>query len=116
MKLRSKVGVATFYVVRNGEPAVVVDPATHLNRVQLRKMACIPDLIWQFAQFLEQEHTVAQGDDIKVYVDTSCSLNTRESVPLINRLVDLTAIARTEPLNNWVTTNSKSLPYKYLGI
>jgi len=79
-------------------------------------MACIPDLIWQFAQFLEQEHTVEQNDDIKVYVDTSCSLNTREPVPLINRLVDLTAIPRTEPINNWITTNPKLLPKKYLDI
>jgi len=116
MKLRSKRGVATFYVVRNNEPPVVVDPVTHLNRAQVRKMACIPDLIWQYAQFLEQQHMVDQSDDVKVYVDTSCSLNTRKAVPLINRLIDLTAIPRTEPLKNWVTTNSKLLPKKYLNI
>ena len=116
MKLRSKVGDAKFYVVTNSEPAIIVDPATHLNRAQVFKMACIPDLIWQFAQFLEQEHMVEQNDDIKVYVDTNCSLNTREAVPLINRLIDLTAIPRTEPLRNWVTTNSKLLPKKYLNI
>jgi len=116
MKLRSKVGVAKFYVVRNNEPSLIVDPATHLNRKQVFKMACIPDLVWQFAQFLEQEYKVADSDEIKVYVDTSCSLNTREAVPLINRLIDLTEIPRTEPLGNWVTTNSKVLPKKYLNI
>lgn len=116
MKLRSKVGVAEFYVVRNNEPPIVVNPATHLNRAQVVKMACIPDLIWQFAQFLEQEYIVEQTDDIQVYVDTNCSLNTREAMPLINRLVDLTAIPRTEPLGKWVTTNNKLLPKKYLNI
>jgi len=116
MKLRSKQGAASFYVVQNNEPAVVVDPGTHLNRKQVRKMACNPDLIWQYAQFLEEQYAVEQYDDVKVYADTSCSLNTREAIPLINRLVDLTAIPRTEPLSNWVTTNTKLLPKKYLNI
>jgi len=116
MKLRSKRGTATFYVVRNSEPAVVVDPGTYLNRKQVRKMACIPDLVWQFAQFLETQYIVEKSDEVQVYVDTSCSLNTREAIPLINRLVDLTAIPRSEPLSNWVTTNDKLLPKKYLNI
>jgi len=116
MKLRDKRGSATFYVVRNDQPAVIVEPATHLNRAQQIKMACIPDLIWQYAQFLEQQHSIAAGDDVKIYVDTSCSLNTREAVPLINRLVDLTSIPRTEPLSHWVTTNTKQLPEKYLKL
>lgn len=114
MKLRSKRGTAAFYVVRNNAAAIVVDPATHLNRRQVFKMVCIPDLIWQYAQFLEQEYSIKENDDVKVFVDAKCSLNTRAPAPLINRLVDLTSISRTEPLDKWVTTNTELLPKKYL--
>lgn len=116
MKLRSKRGMATFYVVRNQADAIVVNPAKHLNRAQLRKMSCIPDLLWQYAQFLDQQYSTAPNDVIKVYVDANCSLNTREPAPLINRLVDLSAIPRTEPVENWVLPNHKLLPKKFLPI
>ncbi len=116
MKLRDKQGTATFYVVKNNQPALIVDPKTHLNFKQAWKMACIPDLIWQYAQFLDKQYTDVETDDVKVFVDTSCSLNTRPATPLINRLVDLTAIPRTEPVQNWVVPNAKSLPKKFLKI
>jgi len=116
MKLRTKRGTATFYVVVNGKPAVVVDPNEHLNRKQVRKMVCIPDLIWQYAQFLETQYTQSAEDDVKVYADTQCSLNTREPASLIHRLVDLTAIDRTEPVMNWVTPLTKELPDKFLPL
>lgn len=116
MKLRSKRGTAKFYVVVNGQPSIVVDPNEHLNRQQVRKMACIPDLIWQYAQFLESEYTQNSADKVEVYADTLCSLNTREPVSLIHRLVDLTSIERTEPTVNWVTPLTKTLPRKFLPI
>jgi len=116
MKLRSKRGRATFYVVKNDQAAIKVDPNSHINRRQVRKMACIPDLIWQYAKFLEEQYTTAESDEVKVYVDTLCSLNTREPVPLVNRLVDLTTIPRTEPVQNWILPNTKLLPKKFLPI
>lgn len=116
MKLRDKRGLAKFYVVVNGNPSLVVDPKTHLNRKQIRKMNCIPDLIWQYAQFLDNEYTKQQGDDVKVYVDAMCSLNTREPASLINRLVDLTSIDRNEPIQKWVLPLAKELPNKYLSL
>lgn len=110
MKLRSKRGKATFYVQREDGLRLVVDPATHLNRKQVRKMACIPDLIWQFAQFLEEQHSDHGRYEVTVHVDTLCSLNTREPAPLVDRLVDLTTIERSGPVTEWVTPLSKSLP------
>lgn len=110
MKLRSKRGKATFYVQRDDGFRLVVDPATHLNRKQVRKMACIPDLLWQFAEFLEEEHSEDGRFDVAVYVDTLCSLNTREPAPLVDRLVDLTTVERGDPVTTWVTPLSKPLP------
>jgi len=90
---------------------IAVDPADHLNATQVRKMACIPDLIWQFAEYLEVQHSGQSGLGVKVYADTSCSLNTREPAPLIDRLVDLTVIPRNEPTSNWVLPLSRPLSY-----
>lgn len=116
MKLRDKQGIAKFYVVVNDNASVLADPREHLNRKQIRKMNCIPDLIWQYAQYLEHEYSKDPDDEVKVYVDAMCSLNTREPGSLINRLVDLTSIDRTEPVQNWILPMTKELPRKYLSI
>ncbi len=116
MKLRDKRGTASFYVVHNNQAPVVVKPREHLTANQVRKMVCKPDLIWQFAQFLEAQYRNGPADNVKVYVDVNCSLNTREPVPLINRLIDLAAIDRNEPVQNWVLPNNKTLPKKFLPI
>jgi len=116
MKLRDKRGTADFYVVINDNPAIVANPREHLRPKQIRKMNCVPDLIWQYAQFLEQRYAQLPTDDVKVYVEALCSLNTREPASLINRLVDLTSIERTEPVENWILPMTKALPRKYLNI
>ena len=108
MKLRTKRGQATFHVLRDDGRRTVVDPADHLTRKQTRKMACIPDLIWQFAQHLETVHSDGGRHEVAVHVDTLCSLNTREPTPLVDRLVDLTEVRRDD--TDWITPLSKSLP------
>lgn len=116
MKLRDKRGRAQFYVVKNGQDAIMVEPSAHLNRRQAQRTSCNPDLIWQFAQFLKSEYTGVSNDSVKVFVDANCSLNTRELAPLINRLVDIASIPRGEPVQNWVLPNTKPLPKTYLPI
>jgi len=98
MKLRSKNGTALFIVETPDGQRLNVEPSDHLNVKQVRKMTCIPDLLWQFAQFLETQHT----GDVKVFVQTHCSLNGRPHTTLINPDVDLTAIDRAEPVDRWV--------------
>ena len=110
MKLRSKRGSARFIVIRQDGQRWSIDPFDHLNARQARKMACIPDLIWQFAQFLEAKYDDNGASDVQVYAEALCSLNTREPAALINRLIDLTAIPRTEPVKNWVLSLRKPLP------
>ncbi len=116
MKLRDKRGSSKFFVVVNDAPAVIVHPKQHLIRKQYRKMNCVPDLIWQYAQFLEYQYATRPDDDVKVYVEALCSLNTREHASLINRLVDLTSIERDEPVENWVLPNTKEMPNKFLSL
>jgi hypothetical protein len=116
MKLRAKRGYAQFYVVVNDAPAIKVNPNTHLSRKQIFKMSCIPDLIWQYGQFLEQQYQKADTDNVQVYVDASCSLNAREPATLINRLVDLTSIPRTHPVNEWVLPLNKPIAKPFLPL
>ena len=111
MKLRSKRGVVRFYLKSDdGLLSKLIDPADYLNAKQVRKMSCIPDLVWQFAQFLEQEHNQGGTRDVEVYVDSACSVNTRKAQPLVNRLVDLTSIERNTPTREWVTSLKHGLP------
>lgn len=110
MKLRSKRGTATFIVVAEDGQRWVVNPVDHLNRKQTRKMACIPDLIWQFAQHLEEQYDEDGQRNVSVYVDARCSLNTRKTVSLIKQRVDLTKIPRDEPASNWVLPLKEQLP------
>jgi len=110
MKLRSKRGRAMFHVLLDDGTRRVVDPYDHLTRQQAHKMACVPDMIWQFAQFLETEHGAGGTRDVAVHVDTSCSLDTRDPQPLVDRLADLTEVRRGDPVTGWVTPLSKPLP------
>ncbi|MBX2886802.1 MAG: HTTM domain-containing protein [Granulosicoccus sp.] len=110
MKLRSKQGSATFAVIRDDGMRWQVDPAEYLTAKQTRKMVCIPDLIWQFAQFLETEYSENGRYEIAVHADAMCSLNTREAAPLVNRLVDLTTVKRSDPVTGWTFPLTKPLP------
>ena len=110
MKLRSKIGTATFSVIRDNGQRWTVTPEQYLNGKQVRKMTCIPDLIWQFAQFLETRYSEDGQYEVAVHADARCSLNTREPAPLVNRLVDLTTVKRSDPVTDWTYPLAKSLP------
>ncbi len=113
MKLRSKQGTATFVIIRDDGKRWQVDPAQFLNTRQIHKMACIPDLIWQFAQFLDTTYSENGRFEIAVHVDAMCSLNTREPAPLVDRLVDLTTVKRSDPVTQWTYPLTKSLPQQF---
>ena len=110
MKLRDKRGTVSFRVVDSSDRLVRVKPDKYLTLTQRYRMACIPDLVWQFAQMLDAQYTLSTGGDVSVYADTSCSLNTRKPVPLINKLVDLSSIARNHPVQAWVYPLTQALP------
>ncbi|ASJ72186.1 HTTM domain-containing protein [Granulosicoccus antarcticus] len=112
MKLRSKQGTTKFVVIREDGKRWQVDPAEYLNKKQVGKMACIPDLIWQFAQFLDTTYSENGRFQIAVHADAMCSLNTRERAPLVNRLVDLSMVKRSEPVTQWTYPLTKRLPHQ----
>jgi len=113
MKLRSKSGKARFAVSaqnESGNKRWIINPANHLNPRQARKMPCIPDMVWQFAQHLEQHYTALGHENVRVHADIVCSLNGRKYSRFINPRVDLTKISRYEPTATWIVPLDKSLP------
>jgi len=113
MKLRSKIGRGTFVAIRDDGKRWEINPVDHLTFTQASRMICIPDMIWQFAQYIEEKHSDNGQHDVKVYADIQCSLNTRNVAPFVNRLVDITAITRNEPAHRWIRPLNQPLP-KYL--
>jgi len=110
MKLRDKRGLVIFHVVAADGRTWRVKPDKYLNYTQRYRMACIPELVWQFAQMLDSQYKNSTGSDVQVYALTQCSLNTRKPVPLIKREVDLSAIPRDHPIERWVHPLSEELP------
>ena len=101
MKLRSKSGSAIFHV-RADNKTWVVHPKQYLNAKQLRKMPCIPDMVWQFGQFLEKEWAHKGYPEVRVTVVSECSLNGRNRQTFFKPDLDLTSLSRAEMAVNWL--------------
>ena len=108
MKLRSKSGTAVF-LVKAGGNTWSVNPREYLNAKQHRKMTCIPDMVWQFGQFLEEEWKQKGYTDISVTVKSRCSLNGRDMQTYFKPDLDLTTVSRSELAVNWLEPLQMSL-------
>ena len=95
MMARTKDGEARFVVT---DPPTgtewEVDPADWLTSRQLDEFATRPDMILQFAQYLEERWLAAGHNDVEVRVINSVSLNGRLAQLLIDPTIDLTTQAR----------------------
>ncbi len=104
MMLRTKYGRSTFKAFHPGTDSTwVVDKTKFLSPGQRGAVSSKPDMIWQFAQYL-QKHYQEQGlDSVQIKVDTSISLNGGKSHPIIDPEVDLTSV-KWQPLRHspWI--------------
>ena len=89
MMLRGKSGIVDFKVVEKGtSDTITINKEEYLSRKQQRAVSSKPDLMWQFAQGLEEEY--AQEDkQIEVYVDSKISVNGRPYKQFVDPKVDL---------------------------
>ena len=113
MKLRSKSGSAQF-LVHAGDKAWPVNPGDYLNAKQARKMPCIPDMVMQFGQFLEDEWAEKGFDDISVTVNSECSLNGRNRQTFFKPDIDLTQLSRHDLALNWLEPLHEPLKNPFL--
>ncbi len=93
MMLRSRQGSINFSVedTATGE-RWPVSLADHLTSKQQRKVASHPDIIWQFAQHLEQAYQQQGYADVAVYADAQVSINGSRMSQLTDPTVDLTEV------------------------
>ena len=91
MMLRSRSGSTTFKVVEKGKKDTIkVDKTRYLTNKQIRSASAKPDMMWQFAQFLE-EYYAEKGKKVQVFVDSKISINGQPYKPFIDPKVDLAA-------------------------
>lgn len=112
MMLRSKTGNIEFHVVHPPSGRRwTVNPGEFLTDKQTLRVAIRPDLIWQFAQFLER-HCAGQGiAPVEVRASSAVSLNGRPAQPLVDPHVDLAAQEwRFLRPNPWIVPLADSEP------
>jgi len=105
MKLRSKRSTADFYLVNtdNRKEAWQVNPRQYLTKRQARTMAGRPDMILQFAHYLEQYwRENYQIHNLEIMATVSVSLNGRIPAMLIDPERDLLKIERNLKTADWI--------------
>lgn len=116
MKLRSKKGIAEFTVIDNlSQETWKIDNSDFLTKKQRRKMRCNPDLILQYAHYLEKVWAEEEGyTDVAIYADVKCGLNSRRYQPMLDSSADLTEKSRTLSYRDWVIPLDEPLPTYFL--
>jgi vitamin K-dependent gamma-carboxylase len=104
MKLRDKEAFADFTIL---DPVTkqswYVEPEPYLTAKQARKMPTQPDMILQFAHFLEKKWKQDYRlDNVEIRVNNYVSLNGREPAPMVNPSIDLTTIERNLSHADWI--------------
>lgn len=93
MKLRSKRGRLWFYGVDAETGAIVnIDHRQRLSSRQVRKMKTRPDMILEYAHYEHQLYRQKTGRELKVYVDSTVSLNGRPYKQFVNPNIDLARV------------------------
>lgn len=101
--LMEKAGHITFHVTN---PATdrqwQVQNYNYLTPNQEKMMSTQPDMILQFAHYLEDEYQEQGINDVKITADSYVTLNGRRSQPMIDSEVDLTEQERGFAHKNWI--------------
>ena len=104
MKLDDRRGTARFVVTQPSTGRTwAVDPHDHLPARQVERLATNPDMILQFAHYLEKVWNQDRAvPDVEVRAIVMCSLNGREPAPLVDPQRDLTRVERTWRHYDWI--------------
>ena len=108
MMLRTKYGSINYKVVdRTSGESWIVDPRDYLTQKQYSKLAARPDMIWQFAQYLERKHAEQGKTELEIYANTNAYLNGNPLDPVIKPDVDLLSVRfQRFGHNHWITIDN----------
>jgi hypothetical protein len=106
--LMEKAGTATFYVKdsKSGREGIVVN-SEFLNAHQEKQMSMQPDMILQFAHFLDKHYENKGVTSPEVRAEVYVTLNARPSQLLIDPHVDLSAIEDGWKPKTWILPNTQ---------
>jgi hypothetical protein len=107
--IREKHGAVTFIAELDGGKRIEVPPSTYLTWRQEREMAGQPDLILQLARHIGDDLRARGHHDIRVFAETTVSLNGRPPRPLIDPAVDLLSV-RDLGTRRWVLPDPTEIP------
>ena len=113
MKLRSKQGRTNFTVVDpNTYRTFAIELEDYLTDRQIRKMTTRPDMMLQFAYYIEDVYKEKGIEDPAIYVDAMVRLNGRPYQQMIDPTVDLTTVSR-HPFQHadWILPLTTPLPH-----
>lgn len=68
-------------------------PSDYLSITQENKMAYQPDMIWQFAKYLEEKYRLLGIESVEVYVDNKVTYNRRPSQVFIPDSIDVVKLS-----------------------
>lgn len=113
--LMEKAGQTFFFVKDPLQPGrVAIDNLDYLTNAQEKQMSTQPDLILQFAHYLEKEFRRQGIDDPEVYVESWVTINGTGSRLFIDPTLDLTTIKDGWQHRTWVLpSDSIVTPDKY---
>ncbi|GHC47193.1 type I deoxyribonuclease HsdR [Ulvibacter litoralis] len=95
--LMEKTGYAVFTVIDSSSGKKWVEyPKNHLTDIQEKQMSFQPDMIWQYARFLEKKYKNNGHDTIEVYATVYVTLNGRPSRIYLSEEINLLSISRNE--------------------
>ncbi len=110
--IREKNGEAVFRVQdRASGRTWYVSPSEYLLRHQELEMSTTPDMILQFAHFIQRQFK-ERGLDVGVFVETMASFNGRLAKPLIDDKVDLTLIRESFLPKTWILPAPADEPHR----
>ena len=111
MKLRSKRGTA-IYTVSTADQQWQVNPKEYLARKQSRKMTCIPDMLLQFAHFIDEEWQRQGHVPTSVTVRADCALNSRPRQLMVDPNRNLLEVEPHQLASEWILPLTTPLPVR----
>lgn len=107
--LMEKAGHTTFHVTDpDTNRSWQVQNYKYLTPNQEKMMSTQPDMILQFAHYLEDEYQKQGINDVKITAESYVTLNGRRSQPMINSDIDLTEQERGFTHKDWILPFNKN--------
>lgn len=100
--LMEKMGNVQFKVVDESGRQMMVNNEDHLTKLQEKMMATQPDMLVQFAHYLQDYYTRQGFRNPKVFADTYVSLNGRLGKPYIDPTVNLAQETDSFTPKKWI--------------